>query len=171
MTHEFITYHEWCIMSCALVIAPGPHIAPHPPRASPMMRWARLVCIDVCVQCMTIKCVCPLCLRPTPPFQEVFVFAIPWCTMDISNVPNAIEMCWSQTPDSGFLLLPLYDACLPLHIWICAWIMAFGDRMLRPIYRYRHCRFELQCELHCLMHVARGIVQHTIAYQISVLYS
>ena len=39
--------------------------------------------------------------------------------------------------------------------------MAFGNSLLRPIYRYRHCRFELQCELHCLMHVARGIVQHT----------
>ena len=63
-----------------------------------------------------LMCVCPVCVHPAPPFQEVFVFAIPCCTMDISNVPNAIEMCWSQAPDSGFLLLPLYDACLPLHI-------------------------------------------------------
>ena len=31
----------------------------------------------------------------------------------------------------------------------------------------RHCRFES----HFLMHVARGIVQHTIAFQISVVHS
>ena len=53
------------------------------------------------------------------------------------------------------------------HIFIGVCIMAFGNIMVRPTCRYRHCRFEL----HCLMHVARGIVQHTIAFQISVLYS
>ena len=70
---------------------------------------------------MTIKCVCPVCVHPAPPFQEVFVFAIPCCTMDISNVPNAIEMCGLRR------LTRVFCRCrCMMHACHCAFGFAFA---------------------------------------------
>ena len=72
-----------------------------------------------------------------------------------------------QPPDLGFVLQPLYAACSIAPFELA--LMHHGIRQHDGAahLQCRHCRFES----HCLMHVARGIVQHTIAFQISVVHS
>ena len=58
---------------------------------------------------------------------------------------NAI-VSGSQTPDLGFVLLPLYDAILPHLNWHL--YMAFGNMMVRPA-SMRRCPFESASDACC----------------------